>query len=182
LQQLLLICTFTLKAPNYMITKYLNVTKICQCFKSVFKKELKHQWIIRHDRATDSVYFGPFKSMTEAETFISKFQNHTTKGYGPGLTLLLNPNLPSEEWWYNPLDKLIKDHSYLFESKSKKPKPYEPSHCSREYCADPDNPDAFYWEDEDSRGLTCGGCHQVISSETYNEDKSIEYYMKEFKN
>lgn len=109
-----------------MTTKYLNVTKICRCFKSLFKKELKHQWIIRHDRATDSVYFGPFKSITEAETFIVKFQNHTTKNYSPGLTLLLNPNLPAEEWWYNPLDKLIKNHSYLLNQNLKSLNPMNP--------------------------------------------------------
>jgi hypothetical protein len=119
--------------------------------------------------------------MTEAETFITKFQNHTTKNYGPGLTLLLNPNLPPEEWWYNPLNKLIDKHSYLFESKPKKAKTNEPSHCSREYCSDPDNPDALYWEDGNSRGLSCETCHETISSETYNENGSIEYYMKEFK-
>ena len=67
-------------------------------------------------------------------------------------------------------------------SEFKKPESSQPSHCSKEYCADPDNLDAFYWEDEDSRGLSCGTCHETISSETYNEDKSIEYYMKEFKN
>jgi len=155
---------------------------IIKWFKSLFKKKLKHQWIIRHDRATDSMYFGPFKSMTEADAFIFKFENHTTKGYSAGLTLLLNPNVTPEEWWYNPLDSLIKNHSYLFKSEFKKPESSQPSHCSKEYCADPDNLDAFYWEDENSRGLSCGTCHETISSETYNEDKSIEYYMKEFKN
>ena len=58
--------------------------------------------------------------------------------------------------------------------------------CSKQYCADPDNPDALYWEeyweDEHSRGLTCGRCNQIISFETYNQNGSIEYYMKEFKN
>lgn len=60
------------------------------------------------------------------------------------------------------------------------------SDCSRQYCADPDNPDALYWEeyceDSNSRGLSCNTCHQIISSETYNQNGSIEYYMKEFKN
>ena len=52
---------------------------IIKWFKSLFKKKLKHQWIIRHDRATDSMYFGPFKSMTEAEAFIFKFENFGKK-------------------------------------------------------------------------------------------------------
>jgi len=69
---------------------------------------------------------------------------------------------------------------YLFKSLFNK----SPSflNCSRQYCADPDNPNALYWEDSNSRGLSCSTCNQVISSETYNKDKSIEYYMKEFKN
>lgn len=74
------------------------------------------------------------------------------------------------------ITKLIRFYKSLFN------KPFNSFNCSRQCCADPNNPDALYWEDSDSRGLSCSTCHQIISSETYNQNGSIEYYMKEFKN
>ena len=69
---------------------------------------------------------------------------------------------------------------YFFKSLFNKPS--NSPDCFRQYCTNLDNPDALYWEDSNSRGLSCNTCNQIISSETYDQNGSIEYYMKEFKN
>ncbi len=77
------------------------------------KKQQHYQWIIHHTRATDRVFFGPFNSLTEVDNFFKN--NPKAKTVSRGLELLVSPDCPPEQWWYNPNDYLQQNHTYLFD-------------------------------------------------------------------
>ena len=87
--------------------------------KSIFKKELAkepiqdYQFIIHHQRATDRVFFGPFKNYEELNKF---FQNSKNSGVQHCVEILISPTCPKEQYWYNPPKYLEENHSYLFQN------------------------------------------------------------------
>lgn len=90
--------------------------KIINLFKKKNKilthSEIHYSWIIHHVRATDRVFFGPFSSYKQVDDF---FNDPKNKGIHCSLELLISPNCPKEQYWYNPHDYLLKNHPYLFE-------------------------------------------------------------------
>lgn len=85
-------------------------------FISIFKKQQEHipdyQFIVHHCRATDRVFFGPFKNHRELDAF---FDDPKNAGIQCAIELLISPNVSKEQYWYNPNDYLREHHSYLFE-------------------------------------------------------------------
>lgn len=71
-----------------------------------------YSWIIHHVRATDRVFFGPFKSYKEVDSF---FDDPKNKNIHCSLELLISPDCPSDQYWYNPNEYLLEKHPYLFE-------------------------------------------------------------------
>lgn len=93
------------------------LTNILLKFKSTFKKQSvpDYQFIVHHIRATDRVFFGPFKNHKELDAF---FEDPKNKGIHCSVELLISPTCPKEQYWYNPPEYLIEHHSYLFERDS----------------------------------------------------------------
>ena len=85
-------------------------------FKSKFKKQNQRQnyaWIVRHARATDVVYFGPFYSWQEVDSF---FQDKAMdNGVQGNLELLISPNSPPSKWWYNPYQNVVQECPQLYD-------------------------------------------------------------------
>lgn len=75
----------------------------------------QYQWIIHHTRATDRVFFGPFSSYKEIDKFFDDPKNQHIQC---NVELLIGPDCPREQYWYNPLEELIEKHPYLFERDS----------------------------------------------------------------
>lgn len=73
-----------------------------------------YQWIIVHTRATDIVYFGPFKNYEELDKF---FEDPKNRNIQCNVHLLISPSLDSKDYWYNPQDKLLEVADYLFDRK-----------------------------------------------------------------
>lgn len=92
-----------MKIINYIKTKF---------FKAPISNEVHYSWIIHHCRSTDRVFFGPFKSYKEIDDFFADPKNH---GVQCSVELLISPNCPKEQYWYNPYDYLRDNHPYLFE-------------------------------------------------------------------
>lgn len=76
------------------------------------KQELPHyQWIVCHNRSTDRVFFGPFKNFKELDEF---FQDPKNERVQHSIELLVSPTCPKEQYWYNPLDKLLIKYPDLY--------------------------------------------------------------------
>lgn len=76
----------------------------------------KYQWILHHTRATDRVFFGPFKSYEELDLFYETIEN--AERIHCSVELLINPFVATSlEWWYNPYDELEKYNPELFKRK-----------------------------------------------------------------
>ena len=71
-----------------------------------------YSWIVHHVRSTDRVFFGPFKSYKELDAF---FDDPKNKGIHCSVELLISSDCPKDQYWYNPTDYLLENHSYLFE-------------------------------------------------------------------
>ena len=73
--------------------------------KSIFvkpKTQLNYQIILHHTRATDRVFFGPFKNMTEVKNwYATNPYAHEVKN---SIEILISPYSDPEHWWYIPLD------------------------------------------------------------------------------
>jgi hypothetical protein len=87
--------------------------------KSLFSKnenkiqpQQHYSWIIHHVRATDRVFFGPFKDYRQVDNF---FNDPKNKGIQCSVELLISPNCPKEQYWYNPTEYLLDNHFYLFD-------------------------------------------------------------------
>ena len=75
-----------------------------------------YQMIIVHTRATDRVFFGPFKNMTEIKHWYST--NPETEKVYPSTQILISPHANPDEWWYIPLDHpedLTESQSAIFQ-------------------------------------------------------------------
>lgn len=84
-----------------MINKFFNK------FKSLFiKTEVDSQpdyhIILHHTRATDRVFFGPFKNMTEVQDWY-KSNPHALQVKN-SIEILISPYSNPDDWWYIPLD------------------------------------------------------------------------------
>lgn len=93
-------------------------------FKKLFNKfffnhnsdqpvERHYSFIVHHTRATDRVFFGPFNSYKELDQFFADPKN---KNIHCVVELLISPNCPKEQYWYNPQEYLLENHPYLFET------------------------------------------------------------------
>lgn len=74
-------------------------------------EEPHYQWIVHHCRSTDRVFFGPFKNYQELDTF---FDDPKNQGIQCSIELLISPNCPKDQYWYNPHEYLSEKHSYLY--------------------------------------------------------------------
>jgi hypothetical protein len=91
-------------------------TKIKNKFIKTKSPQIAHySWIVYHTRATDRVFFGPFSSYKELDAF---FDDPKNKDIQCGIELLISPNCPKEQYWYNPNDYLLENHPYLFQRDS----------------------------------------------------------------
>lgn len=81
-------------------------------FKSK-KQQQNYQWIIHHTRSTDRVFFGPFSSLTEVDNFFKNVPE--AERVHRSLELIISPQCPPDQWWYNPNDYLADNHPYLFD-------------------------------------------------------------------
>ena len=57
--------------------------------------------ILHHVRATDRVFFGPFKNMTEVDNFFKS--NPEAKKVSKSIEVLISPTCPPEHWWNNQI-------------------------------------------------------------------------------
>lgn len=86
------------------------INKIISKFKKAPQKN--YSWIICHTRATDHVYFGPFKDYAEVDSFYNSVPQAQRIQYN--LQIMISPNCPPDQWWHNPLDKLVAIQPELF--------------------------------------------------------------------
>jgi hypothetical protein len=75
-------------------------------------EQTHYQWIVHHCRSNDRVFFGPFNSYKELDAF---FEDPKNERIQCSVELLISPNCPKEQYWYNPTDYLLENHSYLFD-------------------------------------------------------------------
>jgi hypothetical protein len=93
-----------------MVMKILNFLK--KKNTPLIESQIHYSWIIHHVRSTDRVFFGPFKSYKEVDAF---FDDPKNKSIQCSLELLISPDCPQEQYWYNPNDYLRDKHPYLFD-------------------------------------------------------------------
>lgn len=55
--------------------------------------------ILHHVRATDRVFFGPFKNMSEVDKFFKS--NPEARRISKSIEILISPTCPPEHWWNN---------------------------------------------------------------------------------
>lgn len=78
------------------------IKKIINKFKSPPVVQPDYQIIVVHTRATDRVYFGPFKNITELNNW--QVTNPAASRVSPSIQLLISPNANPDEWWYTSLN------------------------------------------------------------------------------
>jgi hypothetical protein len=79
-------------------------------------KQPDYHIILHHTRATDRVFFGPFKNITEVENWY-KTNPHSSQVKN-SIEVLISPYSNPEDWWYIPLDhpdRLSVDQLALFD-------------------------------------------------------------------
>jgi len=79
-------------------------------------KQPDYHIILHHTRATDRVFFGPFKNITEVENWYKT--NPYASQVKNSIEVLISPYSNPEDWWYIPLDhpdRLTVDQLALFD-------------------------------------------------------------------
>ena len=79
-------------------------------------KQPDYHIILHHTRATDRVFFGPFKNITEVQDWY-KTNPHASQVKN-SIEVLISPYSNPEDWWYIPLDhphRLSVDQLALFD-------------------------------------------------------------------
>lgn len=105
----------------YIIVLLLSVV----CFQAYKIKKISiepqieqpdYQIILHHTRATDRVFFGPFKNMTEVKNWYAINPHaHQVKN---SIEILISPYSDPDYWWYIPLeypDDLTESQSAIFQ-------------------------------------------------------------------
>jgi phage terminase large subunit len=65
-------------------------------------KQPDYHIILHHTRATDRVFFGPFKNITEVQDWY-KTNPHASQVKN-SIEVLVSPYSNPDDWWYIPLD------------------------------------------------------------------------------
>ena len=69
-------------------------------------KQPDYHIILHHTRATDRVFFGPFKNITEVQDWYRT--NPHASQVKNSIEVLVSPYSNPDDWWYIPLD-----HPYM---------------------------------------------------------------------